>query len=35
MKKIIITGKSNIESIKGIKNKKRVSMMDISQEEFI
>ena len=34
MKKIKITGKSNIESIKGIKNKKRASMMDISQEEF-
>ena len=34
MKKIKITGKANIESIKGIKNKKRVSMMDISQEVF-
>jgi|APSaa5957512535_1039671.scaffolds.fasta_scaffold42128_5 hypothetical protein len=30
MKKIIITGKSNIEAVKGIKHKKRATMKDIS-----
>ena len=30
MKKIIITGKSNIEAVKGIKRKKRATMKDIS-----
>ena len=32
MKKIVITGKSNIEAVKGVKNKERVSMKDISGE---
>lgn len=30
MKKLIITGKSNIESIQGVKEKKRATMKDIS-----
>jgi hypothetical protein len=32
MKKIVITGKSNIEAVKGVKNKERASMKDISGE---
>ena len=30
MKKLIITGKSNIEAIQGVKEKKRATMKDIS-----
>jgi hypothetical protein len=32
MKKIIITGKSNIEAVKAVKNKERATMKDVSGE---
>ena len=35
MKKLVITGKSNIESIQGVKEKKRATMKDISDSRIL
>ena len=35
MKKLVITGKSNIEAIQGVKEKKRATMKDISDSRVL
>ena len=35
MKKLVITGKSNIEAIQGVKEKKRATMKDISDSRIL